>query len=63
MQKNCELRGIVKHDNNRYGFKTSFATVEEAQKYKEVYKKILQTDDYNVENYICMYDKKIGEKK
>ena len=37
----CKLGGIIKHKSGGYGFKTTFNNPELAQKYKEMFKIII----------------------
>ena len=50
------VSGIVKH-NDGIGFKITFETAEQAQKYKDMFIWILESDDLHVETVNAHYDK------
>ena len=56
--KPAVLGGIVKQNGTMHGFRTGFKTAAEANKYKEMFKFILDSDDYNVDYQTAAYDKR-----
>ena len=57
----CEIGGIIQHrmNHNRtcgYGFKITFKTSTEAQKYKEMITWIIESDNYKINNKKGYYD-------
>ena len=51
------LSGIVKHSNGEYGFKVSFTDVDLANRYKDMLRWILVSDNLPLEYRFGYYDK------
>lgn len=49
MNMEASVSGIIKLSNFKYGFKVGFDSPNEAQTYKELFLKQLQSDGYAVE--------------
>jgi len=54
----CKFGGIIKHKSGGYGFKTTFNNIELAQKYKEMFKIIINSDNIVVGEEKGYYDRK-----
>jgi len=50
------LGGIVHCKTDKYGFRVAFETVKEANKYKDMLRYILRSDEYSVGYEVAKYD-------
>jgi len=60
LKPSCHLGPIIKHMNG-YGFKVTFNTSDEAQRYKEMTSWIIEHDKYKIYNKKGFHEKN-GEK-
>ena len=52
------LSGIIKHNGGGYGFKITFADVETANKYKDMIRWIIISDNHELRYDTAYYDKR-----